>query len=213
MSTRTQNIELEKPTSDENYDISVFNRNSDKIDQEIALRAKTADIQNNLTSTATNKPLSAAQGKALNDGKVNISDIQNNLTSTATDKPLSAAQGKILSDTIVENIGTSIDITNDVKTRTGSTSTCSCYVSKVGNMKLINLNIRVGASYTPNVQASQDNIIAVLPVDYRPVRKCYMTTVAQDGTNYIVSVEANGNFMIYPASITSTFLRVSFPIY
>lgn len=101
MSTRTPNINLEKPSSDENYSIAVFNGNSDTIDTEMALRVKTADIVNNLTTTVTNKPLSAAQGKALNDAKVNISDIQNNLTSTATNKPLSAAQGKALSDTIV----------------------------------------------------------------------------------------------------------------
>ena len=100
MSTRTPNINLEKPSSDENYSIAVFNGNSDTIDTEMALRVKTADIVNNLTTTVTNKPLSAAQGKALNDAKVNISDIQNNLTSTATTKPLSAAQGKALSDTI-----------------------------------------------------------------------------------------------------------------
>lgn len=100
MSTRTPNINLEKPSSDENYSIAVFNGNSDTIDTEMALRVKTADIVNNLTTTVTNKPLSAAQGKALNDAKVNVSDIQNNLTSTATNKPLSAAQGKALSDTI-----------------------------------------------------------------------------------------------------------------
>ncbi len=100
MSTRTPNINLEKPSSDEHYSVSVFNGNSDTLDTEMALRVKTADIINNLTSTATNKPLSAAQGKVLSDGKVNVSDIQNNLTSTATNKPLSAAQGKALSDTI-----------------------------------------------------------------------------------------------------------------
>lgn len=102
MSTQTPNIGLTKPSSDENYSVSVWNGNSDTLDTEIALRVKTSDIQNSLTSTATNKPLSAAQGKALNDAKVNVSDIQNNLTSTATNKPLSAAQGKSLSDTIVD---------------------------------------------------------------------------------------------------------------
>lgn len=100
MSSRTPNINLEKPSSDENYSISVFNGNSDTIDTEMALRVKTADIINNLTSTATNKPLSAAQGKKLQDEKVAISSIVNNLTSTATNAPLSAAQGKALSDTI-----------------------------------------------------------------------------------------------------------------
>lgn len=58
-----------------------------------------SDIVNNLTSTDTNKPLSANQGKELKtlvDGKVATADIVNNLTSTDTNKPLSAAQGKAL---------------------------------------------------------------------------------------------------------------------
>lgn len=75
MSTRTPNLNLEKPGSDENYSISVFNSNADTIDTEVALRVKTADIINNLTSTATNKPLSAAQGKALSDTKANKTEV------------------------------------------------------------------------------------------------------------------------------------------
>ena len=55
-----------------------------------------ADVVDDLTSTATNVPLSANQGKILDEGKINYSDIVNNLTSTATDAPLSAAQGKAL---------------------------------------------------------------------------------------------------------------------
>ena len=74
-----------------------------------------SDIVDNLTSTATNKPLSAKQGKSLKDlisslytkaqidslliQKLNISDIVDNLTSTDTNKPLSAKQGKTLFDT------------------------------------------------------------------------------------------------------------------
>lgn len=108
MSTQTPNIGLTKPSSDENYSVAVWNGNSDTLDTEIALRVKSSDIQNSLTSTATNKPLSAAQGKALNDGKVNVSDIQNNLTSTATNKPLSAAMGKSLSDTIATKLSGSM---------------------------------------------------------------------------------------------------------
>ena len=83
------------------------------------------DIVNALTSTATNKPLSAAQGKSLSDrigslsslttsvktsivnainslmsGKVNFTDIVNNLTTTAANKALDARQGKALNDKI-----------------------------------------------------------------------------------------------------------------
>lgn len=55
--------------------------------------SKISDIKDNLTSTDTNKPLSAKQGYILNNSKVNISDIQNTLLSQSTDKPLSAKQG------------------------------------------------------------------------------------------------------------------------
>lgn len=56
------------------------------------------DVVDNLTSTSTNAPLSANQGKVLNEGKVNVSDVVNDLTHTDTDKPLSANQGKVLNE-------------------------------------------------------------------------------------------------------------------
>lgn len=56
------------------------------------------DVVNNLTSTSTTAPLSAAQGKALEDGKLAPADIVNSLTSTSTTAPLGAGQGKILQD-------------------------------------------------------------------------------------------------------------------
>ena len=87
-------------------------------------------VVNNLTSTSTTNALSAAQGKALNDNKVdkvsgkglstndyttteknklagiatgaNNTTIVNNLTSTSTTSALSAAQGKVLNEKFVE---------------------------------------------------------------------------------------------------------------
>lgn len=58
------------------------------------------DIRNTLTSTETNKALSAAMGKKLQDEKLAKSDVVNNLTTTDTSKALSAAQGKALNDRI-----------------------------------------------------------------------------------------------------------------
>lgn len=55
------------------------------------------DIRNTLTSTETNKALSAAMGKKLQDEKLAKTDVVNNLTTTDTTKALSAAQGEILS--------------------------------------------------------------------------------------------------------------------
>lgn len=57
-------------------------------------------IINVLTSTSSNKPLSAAMGKKLQDEKLAKTDIVNNLTATDTSKALSAAQGKALNDKI-----------------------------------------------------------------------------------------------------------------
>ena len=67
-------------------------------------KVNTNDIKDNLTSTDTDKPLSANQGKVLKglidakdlSVKVNVSDIKDNLTSSDTNKPLSANQGKVL---------------------------------------------------------------------------------------------------------------------
>lgn len=57
-------------------------------------------IINALTSTSSNKPLSAAMGKKLQDEKLAKTDVVNNLTTTDTSKALSAAQGKALNDRI-----------------------------------------------------------------------------------------------------------------
>jgi hypothetical protein len=54
-----------------------------------------------LTSSSSNKPLSAAMGKKLQDEKLAKSDVVNNLTTTSTSKALSAAQGKVLNDRIL----------------------------------------------------------------------------------------------------------------
>lgn len=57
-------------------------------------------VENVLTSTSTTHALSAAQGKFLNDNKLNKTDVVNDLTTPDANKALSAAQGKALSDRI-----------------------------------------------------------------------------------------------------------------
>lgn len=59
-----------------------------------------SDVINELGTSFTNKPLSAAMGKRLQDEKLAKSDVVNNLTTTNTSKALSAAQGKVLNDRI-----------------------------------------------------------------------------------------------------------------
>ena len=92
------------------------------------LKVNISDVKDNLTSTDPDKPLSANQGKQLEDNKVNISDIKNNLTSTDTDKPLSANQGKQLEDNKV-NIS---DIKNNL-TSTDATKPLSANQGKILN--------------------------------------------------------------------------------
>ena len=53
-------------------------------------------VENVLTSTSTTHALSAAQGKVLNDDKLNKSDVINNVTTNDATKALSAAQGKLI---------------------------------------------------------------------------------------------------------------------
>jgi hypothetical protein len=70
----------------------------DMIQQDSLVRA--TDVNNTLTNSSTDKPLSAAMGKKLQDEKLAKTDVVNNLTTTDTSKALSAAQGKALNDRI-----------------------------------------------------------------------------------------------------------------
>lgn len=70
----------------------------DLIQQDSLVRV--ADVNNTLTNSSTDKPLSAAMGKKLQDEKLAKTDVVNNLTTTDTSKALSAAQGKALNDKI-----------------------------------------------------------------------------------------------------------------
>lgn len=58
------------------------------------------EFVDNVTSTDTDKALTANQGKTLNDAKVAIAAIVDNLTTTTANVPLSANQGKVLKDAI-----------------------------------------------------------------------------------------------------------------
>lgn len=70
----------------------------DLIQQDSLVRV--ADVNNTLTNSSTDTPLSAAMGKKLQDEKLAKTDVVNNLTTTDTSKALSAAQGKALNDRI-----------------------------------------------------------------------------------------------------------------
>lgn len=80
-------------------------------------------IINVLTSTSSNKPLSAAMGKKLQDEKLAKTDVVNNLTTTDTSKALSAAQGEVLNSKFKYNYipinFSAIDNTSDSATIKG----------------------------------------------------------------------------------------------
>lgn len=70
----------------------------DLIQQDSLVRV--ADVNNTLANSSTDKPLSAAMGKKLQDEKLAKTDVVDNLTTTNSLKALSAAQGKALNDKI-----------------------------------------------------------------------------------------------------------------
>jgi hypothetical protein len=61
---------------------------------------RVADVNNTLTNSSTDNPLSAAMGKKLNDEKLAKTDVVNSLSDSSTNKALSAAQGKALNGKI-----------------------------------------------------------------------------------------------------------------
>ena len=106
-------------------DLSPYARKSDveaseeQIWEQLGVVVSKDEIVNNLTSTNTDKPLSAAMGKQLNDGKISRSEIVNNLVTNDSSKPLSAAQGKKLQDEKLSKT----DASNTYLTKTSAEST------------------------------------------------------------------------------------------
>ena len=94
-------------------------KGDDEIWEQLGKVVNKDEIVNNLTSTDTNKPLSAAMGKKLNDEKISKSEIVNNLVTSDPSKPLSAAQGKKLQDEKLSKT----DASNTYLTKTSAEST------------------------------------------------------------------------------------------
>lgn len=92
------------------------------------------DIRNTLTSTETNKALSAAMGKKLQDEKLSKTDVVNNLTTTDTTKALSAAQGEILSSRFKYNY---IPINFSAINNTSDSATIKGYMGNIDGNALV----------------------------------------------------------------------------
>lgn len=92
-------------------------------------------IINVLTSTSSNKPLSAAMGKKLQDEKLSKTDVVNNLTTTDTSKALSAAQGKVLNDKFN---GNKININFSATSNSTDNATIKGYMGNIDGATLVN---------------------------------------------------------------------------
>lgn len=95
---------------------------------------KVADINNTLTSSSTDKPLSAAMGKKLNDEKLAKTDVVNNLTTTDTTKALSAAQGEVLNSRFKHNY---IPINFSAINNTSNSATIKGYMGNIDGNVLV----------------------------------------------------------------------------
>ena len=91
-------------------------------------------IINVLTSTSSDKPLSAAMGKKLQDEKLAKTDVVNNLTTTDTSKALSAAQGKVLNDKFN---GNKISINFSATSNSTDNATIKGYMGNIDGAALI----------------------------------------------------------------------------
>lgn len=112
-------------------------------------------IINVLTSTSSNKPLSAAMGKKLQDEKLAKTDVVNNLTTTDTSKALSAAQGKALNDKFN---GNKINIKFSATSNSTDNATIKGYMENIDGATLVN-KLTCGANL---VDSSSDDWVITL---------------------------------------------------
>lgn len=113
------------------------------------------DIRNTLTSTETNKALSAAMGKKLQDEKLSKTDVVNNLTTTDTSKALSAAQGKALNDKFN---GNKININFSATSNSTDNATIKGYMGNIDGTTLVS-KLTYGANL---VDSSSDDWVITL---------------------------------------------------
>lgn len=147
------------------------------------------EIVNNLTSIDTDKPLSAAMGKKLNDEKLAKTDVVNNFTTNDATKPLSAAKGKELYDTITSN---RVTINFDTANNTTDNDTIKACLSNLDSTSLIK-KLKNGAIIIDNsdgdwvitVQKLQDTEVIFAGITFRTVRVYIKTiTVTISGSKY-----------------------------
>lgn len=169
------------------------------------------DIRNTLTSTETNKALSAAMGKKLQDEKLSKTDVVNNLTTTDTSKALSAAQGKALNDKFN---GNKININFSATSNSTDNATIKGYMGNIDGTTLVN-KLTYGANL---VDSSSDDWVITLQevsatkVSFTGIRFAGFNlyskniSVTISGSNYTNMTVAQGSRLV-PAinnTLTST---------
>lgn len=116
------------------------------------------DIRNTLTSTETNKALSAAMGKKLQDEKLAKGDVVDNLTTNEASKALSAAQGKVLNDKFN---GNKININFSATSNSTDNATIKGYMGNIDGATLVN-KLTYGANLVDS--SSEDWVITTQEV-------------------------------------------------
>lgn len=168
-------------------------------------------IINVLTSTSSNKPLSAAMGKKLQDEKLAKTDVVNNLTTTDASKALSAAQGKALNDKFN---GNKINIKFSATSNSTDNATIKGYMGDIDGATLVS-KLTHGANLVDS--SSEDWVITLQEVsntkvsftgvrfaDFKLYSKNISVTIS--GSNYTNMTVAQGSRFV-PAinnTLTST---------
>lgn len=181
----------------------------DPVQQDSLVRV--TDINNTLTSSSTNTPLSAAMGKKLQDEKLAKTDVVNNLTTTDTSKALSAAQGKVLNDKFN---GNKININFSATSNSTDNATIKGYMGNIDGATLVT-KLTSGATLIDS--SSEDWVITLQEVSdtkvsftgirfagYNLYSKNISVTIS--GSNYTNMTVAQGSRFI-PAinnTLTST---------
>jgi hypothetical protein len=168
-------------------------------------------IINVLTSTNSNKPLSAAMGKKLQDEKLAKTDVVDNLTTTDTSKALSAAQGKVLNDKFN---GNKININFSATSNSIDNATIKGYMGNMDGTTLVR-KLTYGANL---VDSSSDDWVITLQevsatkVSFTGIRFAGLNlyskniSVTISGSNYTNMTVAQGSRFV-PAinnTLTST---------
>lgn len=168
-------------------------------------------IINVLTSTSSNKPLSAAMGKKLQDEKLAKTDVVNNLATTDTSKALSAAQGKVLNDKFN---GNKININFSATSNSTDNATIKGYMGNIDGATLVK-KLTYGANLVDS--SSEDWVITLqevsnTKVSFTGIRLAGFNlyskniSVTISGSNYTNMTVAQGSRLV-PAinnTLTST---------